>query len=115
MKTAGIDQNANIMAKEIVATEIINDMVHVEYEDGTKEEKPLIKIKDRKKAYNCCKFFTCQQMALASGFDNLHKFYNGSDYERMRNYELEDYLHFLTGGFWAIVEKCPFNGFSTLD
>ena len=100
--------------EEIV--KINNSTICVVYYNGQKNIKPVNKIESRAKALELCEYYTRLELNKQTAFDNLSSFIPKENYNRLRNYEIEDYLDYLTGIIGnRINEDCPFNGFSWFD
>jgi len=106
-----------LIMKEVEEVDKIdNTKIKVTYEDGTSECFPVIKLESREKALELCESYTKIELLKPSAFDRLNDFFPKSCYDRLRNYEIEDYLDTITGKHGhRINELCPFNGFKWFD
>lgn len=89
-----------------------DDKILLTYSDDSTAEVPVIKLESRGKAIELCIEKTKQYFVdPEKAFENLNDLTN--DFSRHRNYEIEDYLDWITETHGhRINELCPFNGFS---
>lgn len=95
-----IDQIDNVNNKLKITT----------FAGGTHTLEPN-RIETRANAEKIAKKLTIEALSKDNAFYKLHTFKN--NYQSMRNYEIEDYIHELSEDLtYRIVEKCPYNNFS---
>jgi hypothetical protein len=105
---------AKIKIKKIEEVyKVNNTKIKVTYEDSTSEFFSVIKLESRKKALELCELSTKIELLKPSAFYNLNIFLPKSYYNRLRNYEIEEYLDKITGTIGhRINDLCPFNGYN---
>lgn len=102
-----------IHTNDIQAIEKINNrLVRVTYEGGIVRHHEVIKLSSRRIALKLLETYTKDELKKDDVFYRLHNIIMYHQYPKLRNYEIEDALHELTGRFYGINELCLFNGFS---
>lgn len=100
-----------------IIDKIDNETERHEYEDGTFQDFKVIKINSRKHALNLCEKYTRKALNKHDAFEKLHLFRNRKSFDRLRNYEVEEYLDMVSDKKrpHKIDELCPYNGFKWFD
>ena len=100
-------------SKYITGSEKIDDEhIELEYNDSSKEVVLVIRIKSRNSSLKLLKKYTEKALRQTDAIETFDKLFSPSVYFKLRNYEIEDELDRISGGYFRIDELCPFNGFS---
>lgn len=101
----------------IVSEDKLNDKeIILELENGATTIIPVIELRSRGVAIDDAIVATKKFLKRDDAYGSLDSLRSASRLEVMRNYELEDYLDYITGlRGHKINDDCPYNGFSWFD